>query len=126
MQFKYLLYKTDTQTDRQIRYGAPLYTRTCPPLFFEPTPAGTPPEPRSPGRVPCSVSSGVVINQTTTQISSMDIDAQSVGWIAPPVQMSQVKAQWAAAGCNSKRCASLGLGRTPRSCSVQNIGEALS
>ena len=30
----------------------PLYTRTCPPLFFEPTPPGTPPGPRPPGRVP--------------------------------------------------------------------------
>ena len=31
-----------------------------PPLFFEPTPPGTPPGPRPPGRVPCSVSSGGV------------------------------------------------------------------
>ena len=38
----------------------PLYTRTCPPLFFEPTPPGTTPGPRPPGRVPCSVSSGGV------------------------------------------------------------------
>ena len=33
-----------------------------PPLFFEPTPPGTPPGPRPPGRVQCSVSSGGVIN----------------------------------------------------------------
>ena len=50
-----------------IEIDPPLYTRTCPPLFFEPTPPGTTPGPRPPGRVPSSVSSGGVIsNQTQT------------------------------------------------------------
>ena len=59
--------QTDAQADKVAIGDRPpsVYTY-MPPLFLEPTPPGTPPGPRPPGRVPCSVSSGGVI--TTRQL----------------------------------------------------------
>ena len=78
--------QTDKQTNRQtdktaIGVDPPLDTRTCPPLVFEPTPPGTTPGPRPPGRVPCSVSSGGV--NTNTLISRYSDSPKPVSEKAP-------------------------------------------